>query len=197
MFSGVFQILYSDIMKMGKFTIAPDGRLVYQSNGNIVKGAVNYGINRNDIKARGYTVIDNRVYRNGRLAGYVTRLDRLPKSKRDAITKRARVRQKRAENKAIKEAYQDQTFRHDNSYHSYADAKRMMDNYHKAPGNYEITLTPIELKREEQTNLNFASLLECAVKRGVCDTDGASKAWFDFINGDDVVKSKLWNDLNR
>lgn len=182
--------------KMQRFTIAPDGRLVYATNGTVVRGTPpNYGSSRADIRSKGYSIIGDRVYRNGRMVGRIKSFSNLSKKQQAAIAKRAASRRRRAEKQAIKEALEEAQRPGDSGWKHYRDAKRAMDDFRKGPGDTRIEGSRVETSKEAQSKLNFAAALDQAVRREICDEEGASEAWLKYIEGDDALRSELWTEL--
>ena len=181
-------------MAFTKFSIAPDNRLVYRSNGNVVRGTVNYGFSRNDIKSRGYTVIDNRVYHNGRLAGYVGK-GSVKQEKQ--IKARAVNRLKRAEKRAFKEAITEQIPNTSNTWVDFAYAKDMMDNYRTGTNYFNIGGEAMIISRAEQGLLNYASVLKQATDLGIISDDEADEMWFEYQNSNEAHRSEMWNTIHQ
>lgn len=180
--------------KFTKFASAPDGRLVYLNNGNIVRGKVTYGSGRGDITKSGYTVIKNRVYHNGRLAGYVTKPN---KTQRTNIEKRAKARSKRAERKAKAEWIERGGIGYEKgSWNDIADAKRMMDNYRREPHSYRVGKENIFFSPEETGKMNFASALDQAVSSNILSIEEANAMWDEYINNP-YNRLELWNELHQ
>ena len=76
--------------KFTKFSIAPDGRLVYRNTGNVVP------------LKNGYTIKGNTVYnKSGRKVG---QLGKGTKTQQKQIVKKSATRAKKAERKAIRES---------------------------------------------------------------------------------------------
>lgn len=158
-----------------KFSIAPDGRLVYRSTGNVVP------------LKNGYTVKGSTVYnRSGRKVG---QLGKGTKTQQKAIEKKASIRQKRAENKAISDIV-DEDIVH---YYSRADWQNYLSkykDYKDAPLEQRLKVT-----RQETSKQNFASALQDLVESGYVTPEDAVDLWQEYCNApSEKEQSELWSD---
>lgn len=166
--------------KFTKFSIAPDGRLVYRSTGNVVP------------LKNGYTIKGTTVYnKQGRKVGQIGKGS---KTQQKTIKKKAETRAKKAERKAMK----DVISQYEDDIRDFAKVKQKwagyMDEYH----NYAKMDLEHRLKvtRRETSKQNFAMALDDLVKGGSITPDDANELWDAYCSCDTETEEKeLWEDV--
>lgn len=184
--------------KFVKYSIASDGRLVYRSNGNVVR------------QAKTLEIKGNRVYLRGRLHGYIAD----PKTKKAKIqiekkaqnrvkrAEKARARKAEAELKEFTDAVLDLTSEEsmmsdwteeteDNGWRNLATVKRA---WYETPHAFR---NDIEITVSERSVMNYASALRSMVDEGYCTVEGANRAFTEYQEADSKRRTEMWNELHR
>lgn len=149
--------------KFTKFALAPDGRLVYRSTGNVVP------------LKNGYTIKGTTVYnKSGRKVG---QLGKGTKSQQKQIQKKSDVRVKKAKNKSIRDALAEFD---DEIVHFYKEKKwaSYMEKYHEYAG-YDLEHR-LKVTRRETSKQNFAMALDDLVKGGSITPEQANDLWDEY-----------------
>ena len=167
--------------KFTKFSIAPDGRLVYRNTGNVVP------------LKNGYTIKGTTVYnKQGRKVG---QLGKGTKTQQKNIKKKSETRVKKAKNKAIRDTLKEFD---DEIVHFYTKKKwaGYMDEYHKYAGmDLEHRL---KVTRRETSKQNFAMALDDLVKGGSITPDQANDLWDAYNECETEQDEKdLWETVGK
>lgn len=194
-------------MALSKFAIAPDGALVYRNTGNIVRGNITYATSRETL-TRGYNIVDNRVYHNGRLQGYI---GNPTKNQQININKRAITRNKRKSTRASQHRSARTEYTATKEFIEYGGGpsvqrggwetatlgKRTLEAYQTGINQYFEGSERVLLKYEETRQLNFASVLSQSVDANIITVEKANQMWDEYIKGDSETRSKLWDEINK
>ena len=158
--------------KMLKFAVAPStGTLVYRSTGQAVRGE--------------FTIRDNRVYRQGRLVGYIgkgtkTEQRRIAEiDKRNASARRRSARRKESLRQLAEAETRYQT---------------LGATMYESIGGRRV---PTYIYTQRQiSQINFAHLLNRAVSEGKMTREEAIKRWDDYVATESSEgRSERWDDL--
>ena len=200
-----------------KFSIAPDGRLVYRSNGSLVRGQVTYSLSR-DLMGSGYSVVGKRrsdgtidyqrVYKNGRLVGYVGKPNKtqakriydkaINRAKRKPDNRAIKEKSSRTEAIAIQDAidYGGIDLSPRGGWDAVSIGKRALDNYRTGINTY-FSDQPLFISYQETRMYNYASALSQAVDLNILTVQDANNLWLRYTNVDEETRSQLWRDLNQ
>lgn len=169
---------------MKKYALAPDGKLVYRDTGTVARGNLSYKVAKNG---------QIRVYRNGKLDGYVGK----PNKKVQAeINRRSAQRVKRAESKARREFIGD--------IYDVSDLptwEDVLDQAREWRANEREGTRPIKTPDATIRRYNFAEMLDKAVKAGVITAEDANQRWYDFEQemrtGTKASQYEQWDDIKK
>ena len=169
---------------MKKYALAPDGKLVYRDTGTVARGNLSYKVAKNG---------QIRVYRNGKLDGYVGK----PNKKVQAeINRRSAQRVKRAERKAIKYGsdYMD-------VLDDIPDWEDILDQAREWRANEREGTRPIKTPDAMIRRYNFAEMLDKAVKQGILTKEDANNRWREFETemriGSKATQKQQWDDIKQ
>ena len=169
---------------MKKYALAPDGKLVYRDTGTVARGNLSYKVAKNG---------QIRVYRNGKLDGYVGK----PTKKVQAeINRKSAQRVKRAESKVRREFIGD--------IYDVSDLptwEDVLDQAREWRSNEREGTRPIKTPDAMIRRYNFAEMLDKAVKAGVITAEDANQRWYDFEQemrtGSKASQYQQWDDIKQ
>lgn len=159
--------------KLTKFALGPEtGTLVYRDNGKAVRGD--------------YEIRDNRVYRNGRLAGYIGKGTAGQQKRIAAMDHRNRTDRRRAVKRR-------ETWNRIRNAQIRFEALGATQYERDSGGN--VVSTHI-YSRREISEINFAHLLNRAVSEGKMSRAEATERYDKYINTEESMdRSQQWDDL--
>lgn len=176
------------MVKYQKLAIAPDGAIVFRSTGKIATGNL--------------AVKDNRVYKNGRLYGYIgkptktqlTKIERVAQSptrkhRAKVVNEVERIRKEGIEIPALPDVKTSANIRKWLSAVSLTgDAVKYLHNSIGIRGEVEIS-------KVTQSRLNYAKVIKKAIDSGkISPVDGDKMIEAMYKASDHATRIKLWND---
>lgn len=165
--------------KYAKLAIAPDGTIVARNTGA-------------KIRAKGLQVVDNRVYKEGRLYGYLS--TNLTASQKEKIAKVSAGREKRQ----VKQAYTQmlkmrglpqigQDFTVDS-----AVGAGLMQIYNKVGRGW------LDVSKMDQSVLNYANVLKAGIKEGKLTKEQADALYKRYMQAENnQERRRIWNSTSE
>lgn len=161
--------------KYAKLAIAPDGSIVSRDTGA-------------KTRAKGLTVVDNRVYKEGRLYGYLT--SNLTTKQQEKIAKVSKEREKRqirkayttmAKTRGLPQIGQDFTV-------DSAVGAGLMQLYNKKGRGW------LDVSKMDQSVLNYANTLKAGIKEGKLTKEQADALYKRYMQAqDNTERRRIWN----
>ena len=165
--------------KYAKLAIAPDGTIVTRNTGA-------------KVRAKGLQVVDNRVYKEGRLYGYLS--TNLTASQKEKIAKVSAGREKRQ----VKQAYTQmlkmrglpqigQDFTVDS-----AVGAGLMQIYNKVGRGW------LDVSKMDQSVLNYANVLKAGIKEGKLTKEQADALYKRYMQAENnQERRRIWNSTSE
>ena len=165
--------------KYAKLAIAPDGSIVSRDTGARTR-------------AKGLTVVDNRVYKEGRLYGYLS--TKLTTKQKEKIAKASAGREKRQMKQAYTKMLKSrelpqigQDFTVDS-----AVGAGLMQLYNKVGRGW------LDVSKMDQSVLNYANVLKAGIKEGKLTKEQADALYKKYMQAENnQERRRLWNSTSE